>query len=235
MSRHPLQLSGDQLRLPVVVVDAVDHSVLKADAPSGFPEVPVAGGKQLLHIIRAVHRHDAAARLAVRRVERHRQRQLQLLFRQCIDPRHHAAGGQTDVPHADIQPVGAVDQLQEAQHVVHVVQRLADAHEHDVGHGQAAVQLGEKHLIQQLGGAQIPHLSGNGAGAEGAPHAAAHLRGDAHRVAVVVLHQHRLDAVAVGQLPQVLNGAVQPGCLLPRHRGRGDEARLRQLRTQRLG
>ena len=56
----------------------------------------------------------------------------------------------------------------------------AHSQTHNHGGNQHVAALGEKHLIQQLGGTQIPHLSGNGAGAEGAPHAAAHLRGDAH-------------------------------------------------------
>ena len=137
--------------------------------------------------------------------------------------------------HTDVQAVGAVDQFQEAQHVGHVVQRLADAHEDDVGDGHAAVQLGEQHLVQQLRGAQVADLAGDGAGAEGAAHAAAHLRRDADGVAVVVTHEDALDAVAVGQLPEVFDGAVQPGDLLPGHGGGGDEALLRQLGTQGLG
>ena len=58
---HTPELFGDQLRLPVVVVDAVDHGVLEADAAACLFEVAVAGIEQLLHIIRAVHRHDTAA------------------------------------------------------------------------------------------------------------------------------------------------------------------------------
>ena len=74
VARHALQLFRDQLRLPVVVVDAVDHGILKADAPPGLLEVSVAGGKQRLYIIRPVHRHNAAAGLAVRCVKGDRQR-----------------------------------------------------------------------------------------------------------------------------------------------------------------
>ena len=113
------------------------------------------------------------------------------------------------MPHTDVHPMRAVDQLQKAQHIVHVVQRLADTHEHDVGDRQAAVQLGKQHLVQQLRWPQVPDLAGDGAGAKGAAHTAAHLRGDTHGVAVVVLHEDCLDAVAVGQLPQIFNGPVQ--------------------------
>ena len=110
MSRHALDALGDQVGLPVVIVHAVDHGVLKADAAACLLKIPVAGGKQLLHVIGAVHRHDLGARLAVRRVEGHRQRQLQIQLRQRVDLGHDATGGQTDMPHADVQPVGAVDQ-----------------------------------------------------------------------------------------------------------------------------
>jgi len=112
------------------------------------------------------------------------------------------------MPHADVQPVRAVDQRQKLQYVILVVQRLSDPHQHNVGDGKAAVQLGKQHLIQYLGGRQVTHLSGDGAGAEGAAHAAAHLRGDAHGIAVVIAHQHRFDTVAVPQPPQVFHRAV---------------------------
>ena len=139
------------------------------------------------------------------------------------------------MPHTDVHAVRVIHQLQKAQHVFHVIQRLTDAHQHDIRYLPPGIQLGKQHLIQHLRGAQIPHLTGDGAGAERTAHAAAHLRRNAHGVAVVVLHQHRFDAVAVGQLPQVLDGAVQPGLLLPRHRGRRDKAALRQLFPQWLG
>ena len=218
-----------------MVVDPVDHGVFKGYAPPGPAKIPVAGGKQLLHVPGPVHRHDPGPGLAVRRVEGHRQRQLQVLLRQGVDPRHHAAGGQADMAHADVQPVGMVHQPQKAQHVVPVVQGLSNTHQHDIGDLPAGIQLGKQHLIQHLRGPQIPHLAGDGAGTEGAAHATAHLRRNAHRVAMVVLHQYRLDAVAVRQLPQVLDGAVQPGLLLAGHHRGGDKALRRQLFPQRFG
>ena len=218
-----------------MVVDAVDHSVLKGDAAARLLEVIVAGGEQLLHVIGPVHGHDAGTGLAVRGVEGHRERQLELKLRQTPDARYHAAGGQADVPHPDVQPLGVVHQRQKPQHGIHVVQRLSNAHQHDIGDLPAGIQLGEQHLIQHLRGSQVTDLSGDGAGAEGAAHAAAHLRGDAHGIAVVILHEHRLDTVAVRQLPQVLDGAVQTGLLLAGHGGGGDMERLRQLLPQGTG
>ena len=235
MARHTPEFFGDQVRLPVVVVDAVDHGVLKGDAAAGPVKVVVAGPEQLLHIVGPVDGHDLASRLAVRRVEGHGQRQLQFQLRQPPDARHNAAGGQGDVPHPDVHAIRVVHQLQELQHRVQVVQGLSNAHQHDVGHRQAGIDLGEQHLVQHLRRRQVPDLAGDGGGAEGAPHPAPHLGGDAHGVAVVVLHQHGLDAVAVRQLPQVFHGPVQLGHLLPGHLGDGEDAGLPQLLPQGLG
>ena len=74
--RHPADALGEQVGLPVVVVHAVDHRVLKRDAAAGFLKIAVAGGEQLLHVVGVVDRHDAAARRAVRRVERNGKREL---------------------------------------------------------------------------------------------------------------------------------------------------------------
>ena len=52
-------------------------------------------------------------------------------------------------------PSGWFTSVQEAQHRVKIVQRLADAHQHDVGDGQAGIQLGEQHLIQHLRRRQV--------------------------------------------------------------------------------
>ena len=52
------------------------------------------------------------------------------------------------MPHTDIQAFRAVDQFQKFKDIVLIIQRLANAHENDVGDIQSAVQLGKKHLIQ---------------------------------------------------------------------------------------
>ena len=115
------------------------------------------------------------------------------------------------MPHPNVHPVGVVHQLQEFQHRVQVVQRLADTHQHDVGDGQAGVFLGEQHLVQHLRRGQVPDLAGDGGGTEGAPHSAPHLGGDAQAVAVLVFHQNGLNAVAIPKLEKELLGPVQLG------------------------
>ena len=79
------------------------------------------------------------------------------------------------MPHADVQPVRVVHQLKKAADVVAVIERLADAHEHDVGDLAPGIELRKEHLIEHLRGGQVAHLAGDGARAEGAAHAAAHL------------------------------------------------------------
>ncbi|CAN4032353.1 N-acetyltransferase domain-containing protein, partial [Dysosmobacter welbionis] len=81
VARHPPELPGDQVRLPVVVVDPVDHGVLKGDAAAGLVEVVVAGPEQLLHVIGPVDGHDLGSGLAVRRMEGHRESQLKFKLR----------------------------------------------------------------------------------------------------------------------------------------------------------
>ena len=51
----------------------------------------------------------------------------------------------------------------------------------------------------------------------------------------MVLHQNRLDAVAVRQLPQVFDGAVLLGHLLSGHLGHGQDALRFQFVPQGLG
>ena len=140
-----------------------------------------------------------------------------------VDARHHAAGGQADMPHADVQPVGMVHQLAESAARCPdcpAARRCPSARCWRSGSPESSWVNSTWSSISA--GGQVPDLAGDGGGAEGAAHAAAHLGGDADGIAVVILHQHRFDAVAVRQLPQVFDGAVQPGFLLPGHGGRGD-------------
>ena len=52
--------------------------------------------------------------------------------------------------HTDVEPIRVIHQFQEAQHSIKIVQRLTDAHEDDIGNGNACVKLGEQDLIDHL-------------------------------------------------------------------------------------
>ena len=53
----------------------------------------VTGSEKLLYIIFFVYGHNARSRLTVRRMEGHREGELQVQPRQIINARHYAAGG----------------------------------------------------------------------------------------------------------------------------------------------
>ena len=103
-----------------------------------------------------------------------------------------------------------------------------------MGDALSNIPLGGVHLGRDLARHQVAHPARLGGGAEAAPHAAAHLRGHAHRVAVVVAHNHRFNAVAVRQLEQILHRAVL-GLLAAADLGRGDEPSLLQTGQEGLG
>ena len=62
-------MSGQKPRLLRAVVHAVDHGVLKGDAPTGFLIVGFARPDQLLHAPPVIGGHDAGSCLIVRRVQ----------------------------------------------------------------------------------------------------------------------------------------------------------------------
>ena len=52
--------------------------------------------------------------------------------------------------HADVYAVRTIDKFKEAHNIVKVVQRFADTHKHDIGDGQAGIQLGKEHLVEKF-------------------------------------------------------------------------------------
>ena len=60
---------------------------------------------------------------------------------------------------ADIEGVGGVHEVEKAHHVLVVIERLANAHHHDIGNAKPAVALGGNDLPEKLGGEQIAHPS----------------------------------------------------------------------------
>ena len=139
------------------------------------------------------------------------------------------------MPHSDVQPRRAVDQLQKAEHRVKIIQRLPDTHEYDVAHSRTGIQLGKEHLVQHLSGCQVSYLAPKSGGTEGTAHAAPHLRRDTYSIPMMIAHQNSFYAASIPQPPQVFDGPVFGVHLLALHHGSGDEAGLGQLLPQRLG
>ncbi len=103
-------------------------------------------------------------------------------------------------------------------HVGVIVQRLAHAHEHDVGHLRGALDGGigrqrrvgqiageVEHLRHDLAGGEVARQPALRRGAEGAAHGTAGLAGDAERTPLIVEHEHGFDALAVVQLEETLD------------------------------
>ena len=75
-----------------LVVDAVEHHVFERHAAAVLlVEVVPAGLEQLGDVVLAVDRHELAAQLVVRRVQRHGERAVHF-FGQLVDLRHQARG-----------------------------------------------------------------------------------------------------------------------------------------------
>ena len=102
---------------------------------------------------------------------------------------------------SDVDSLRAAYQMQELEHVVVVVERLAGAHQHNVGDLFAAVLLHEQDFVQNLACGQTARASVQTGGTELAAHPAADLRRNADGHAVLVVHQYGLHAVAIPQTP----------------------------------
>jgi len=190
------------------VVHAVDHGVFKGNAPTGRFIIPGAGVNERRHAAAVVGRHDLRAGGIVRRVQGDRQRQLQVARRQIVKALDEAARGQRNVAHADVFPVRVVDQRKKAHDIVKVIERLADAHEDDVGDLAAGLPLGIEHLVEHFRRLKIADQAADRRRAERAPLPAADLRGDADRIAVLVVHDDGLDGIAVAELPEIFDRPV---------------------------
>ena len=119
--------------------------------------------------------------------------------------------------------------------IVQIQQRFPGAH-HDYVRHPLFRQLPPDpvHLSQHFPGCQIPYLPAHGARAERAPHCAPDLGRNAHRIAVLIPHQHRFDPVSVPQRKQIFSRPVQPRLLHHLNLRQPDRQLLCQLLAQRL-
>ena len=113
------------------------------------------------------------------RVQRHREHDASLRD-EARDQRRQAYGRHGDPARRDgVAPFGGED-LEGRDHGVVVRERLAHAHQHDVGEASGnGERLAGAYLADDLGGPQVPDQAHSGRGAEAAAHAAAGLARDA--------------------------------------------------------
>ena len=199
------------LRLLQVVIDPLHQAVLKGEPSPSLLIVVSAGVQHLPQGVAVGDGHQLPPHLVAGGVERQGQGDLQPLLRQPVYLGHQPAGGNGDVSLAYVQSLRRAQKPYEAHHILIIVHGLPGTHDHHVGHALPRVPLDSVDLLQDLRGPQIPRQPVQSGGAEAAAHAAARLGGDAHRVAVLIAHEHALDHVAVLQAEQVLPGAVHPG------------------------
>ena len=80
----------------------------------------------------------------------HRQRDRKFLLGKTPDSLGQAAGRCRNVAQAEISAFRVADQTQEADHIIQIIQRLSDAHQHDIRDFDIVFQFCEQHLIQHF-------------------------------------------------------------------------------------
>ena len=128
------------LRIGDGIVEVLDHDILEGAAPpAGILVVLDDGRNELLQRICLVDRHQSVPSLVVRGMEGYRQVDLEPLLSEAEDSWDDAAGGDGDVPGADIQAERRIDVADEGEDVVIVVEGFSRPHHDDVAHPQVLV------------------------------------------------------------------------------------------------
>ena len=207
-------------RFGQAVVDALQHDVFEGDAPRVRQHRIVAARlEQLGDRILAVDRHQLVAQLIAHRMQRDGERRAGL-GAPARDLRHDARRRQRDAPLRHRQRLAVGGQLHRRLDVVEVVERLAHAHEHDVGdlaigrRQQASIVglLGtlpiadavarQEDLADDLLRREIANEALRARMAEGAVERAADLAGDAQRAALGLRNVDGLDFRRLAAAPQ---------------------------------
>ena len=206
---HAAQPGGQLLRVFGRAVHAFGQRVFENDAAARFLDVIPAFAQNVFDFVRFGHRHHRPADLVVRGVQGDAERHRQPFVGEAVHARHKPARRQRHRAQRQLQPALFAQQPQEFDDVLIIVQRLAAAHEHDVGDFPLGVRRDD--LAENFSGRQVAGEAFERRGAEFAAHAAADLRGNAQRVAVVIPHAHALDEVAVRQAVEVFDRSVEFG------------------------
>ena len=103
--------------------------------------------------------------------------------------------------HAQTAHFGLKEHSHGADDVIVSEQRLSHAHEDHIVDVGAEIGFHGGEMRDNFAGCQIAGKSLLPRGAEGAAKGAAHLRRNAGRIVVAVVHQNRLDVLSVRQSP----------------------------------
>ena len=190
----------------------------------------------------AIDGHELVAQRVVARMQAHGERNRAVLG-ELVHLADEARRGDGDAAAGEPVAVVVKEDVQSAQNVVEVLQRLAHPHEHDVGddsvvgvrHACVAAQFafGPPELAHDLGGREVAVEALLARGAEEAAHGAPRLRGDAERAAVILWNEHRFDRVSVADVKEPLARAVSRLLLGDGH-GRTHFGHVLQLGSEHL-
>ena len=233
---------GEAARLLRRVVDARQQRVGEGDAAAGALRVLARGGDQAVDGDAPRRRDQPPPQRVVRRVQRDREADLQALARQPPDRALEADRRDRDAARAQAEAVAAEEPAHRPQRRPVVGERLAHAHEDDVGDGAFAGEV--QHLGDDLAGAEVAAEALLAGGAEDAAHRAAGLRRDADggaaaragRVAGavgVVVHPHGLDRRAAAEAEQHLRRPPVVGLGAGEHGRRAERVGRGEARAQR--
>ncbi len=206
-----MQPLTQQVGPPRLIVDVADQRVLHRYPPTGHIGVIPGGIESLGDLPPVIDGDQGVPQLIVGRVQRQRQSHPEPFVGKFADRRDQPHRGHRHRPGRNAETLRWLgdDAPHRSQHSNVIGQRLPHAHEDHVGETIAEVVAQGRgtgaHLFEDLGGRQVAVQSALTGRTERASHTAAGLRRDAHRVALRIAHQHRLDGGAVGGPPQRLS------------------------------
>ena len=210
-----VQLIGQQLRAPFLIVHVLNERVLDRHAPPRRQEVPARRTKELTDLPSRVDGNQLVAKIVVRRMERDRERHRHALPRQFLDRGNEADRRYGDISGAHTESLGRrINQtVKRGDNRLVVGEGLAHAHEDNVRElgrparklAIAARRLCLANLIDNLRRRQVTRQAHLSRRTEWTRHAAARLRRDAQCRSLGVAHENRLDLRAVVQAPQILD------------------------------
>ena len=221
------QLLTEQIRTPALIVNIANQCVLNGDATAGRTVVVVRSVQSLVDLPALVNRDELITQLIIRSVQRQRQSNGQLLHLELTNTRHQAHGRHGQTASRNTEALGR--RVNQAVHSAHgclvVSERLTHAHEDNIGNTQRTSILRTAfcffqslHLLQVAGtgndllhnfcGGQVTGQTLLTGRAEGAVHATASLRRDAHGHAVVIAHDDGLNERTVKEAVHNLQGVA---------------------------
>ena len=217
------------------LVDAIEQHVLESHPLADREREAAAGGQEILDGPALIHRHEALPHRVRRGVERDRQVDLQLFLGELLHPADQPHRRHGDPPGGVAEGAGMDQEPERLNGGLVVGQRLAHAHEDEVGDARSRVEgpAHRRQLADDLSRRQVANEAHGPGEAERAGEAASDLDGEAEGEPVPVGHEDGVDPGAVGQAKDELLAAV-PGRDDALDLGNLGESLLRQPRPELL-